>query len=165
VDDRTPLLSDKRELRLWMRRVRRDLPDRPRRSEQIWQHVVAMTDIHRAQRILVFTTIPGEPEVGPFVAWCDADGKETAVPEDGVDPSWPDVVLVPGLAFTRAGARLGQGGGWYDRFLPLTRPQCTMIGVGFREQLVESVPIEPHDVHLHAVVTDAGPVVVERSGV
>ena len=88
----------------------------------------------------------------------DTEGKTVALPEDDPppDPATVDVVIVPGLAFTVAGDRLGQGGGWYDRFLPRTRPGCTTIGVGFEPQLVESIPTEPHDVRLDVVITDAG---------
>ncbi len=154
MPDQSPLLSDKRELRLWMRRVRKELPDRASRSERIWEQVVGLTEVHRARRVLVFTTIPGEPVVAPFLAWCAADGKEVAVPEDNVHPSWPDVVVVPGLAFTAVGDRLGQGGGWYDRFLPGVRDDCSTIGVCFGPQLVESLPVEPHDVRLDRVVSD-----------
>lgn len=156
MGDVVPLLSDKSELRLWMRRMRREIDDRPHRSERIWECVVAQTCVHRARRVLVFTSIPGEPEIGRFVEWCRADGKQVAVPEDDVDPTWPDVVVVPGLAFTPAGERLGQGGGWYDRFLPRLRDDATTIGVAFDAQIVESLPVEDHDANVDVVVTESG---------
>ena len=53
--------------------------------------------------------------------------------------------------------RLGQGGGWYDRFLRTLRPDCVTIGVAFAPQIVDVLPVEPHDVQLDMVVTDAGP--------
>ena len=81
-------------------------------------------------------------------------GKSTAVPEDEIDPTWPDVVVVPGLAFTVDGHRLGQGGGWYDRFLAARRSDCVTIGVCFRPQLLDRLPTEDHDVILDAIVTD-----------
>ena len=71
-----------------------------------------------------------------------------------VDPAVIDVVLVPGLAFTRDGRRLGQGGGFYDRFLLLLRPDCMTVGVCFAEQVVDDLPSEAHDRILDALVTD-----------
>ena len=65
-----------------------------------------------------------------------------------------DLVIVPGLAFTRDGQRLGQGGGYYDRYLPLLRPDCITIGVCFDEQIVPDVPGEVHDQRVSRVVTD-----------
>jgi 5-formyltetrahydrofolate cyclo-ligase len=79
----------------------------------------------------------------------------TALPEDAnLDPSWPDLIVVPGLAFTAGGHRLGQGGGWYDRFLSERRADCTTIGVCFACQIVDHLPMDEHDVVLDAVVTD-----------
>lgn len=68
-------------------------------------------------------------------------------------PSEIDLVLVPGTAFDAACCRLGQGGGCYDRLLPLLRPDALCVGIAFDEQLVESVPTESHDAPLDAVVT------------
>lgn len=70
------------------------------------------------------------------------------------DPASIDVVVVPGLAFTTDGRRLGQGGGYYDRFLALVRPDCVTCGVAFSEQIVADLPSEPHDRILSTVVTD-----------
>lgn len=155
--DRTPLEEGKPDLRRRMRTLRRSLDDRPERSRQLWQHVVALPAVADAARILVFGTIPGEPEVEAFARWCVDHGVEIAVPEDDVDPGWPDVAIVPGLAFTPDGQRLGQGGGWYDRFLAEVRDGCVTVGVCFHEQLVDVLPVEPHDVAVRHVVTDRGP--------
>lgn len=107
---------------------------------------------------MVFDSVPGEPITAPFIEWCRSAGKAVALPEDDppADPHTIDVVILPGTAFTEDGHRLGQGGGWYDRFLPRTRPECTWIGVGFEPQVLSAVPVEAHDVRLHLVVTDAG---------
>lgn len=75
---------------------------------------------------------------------------------DPVDPSVIDIVVVPGLAFTRDGQRLGQGGGYYDRYLARVRAHCTTVGVCFREQIVSAVPAEIHDQRVSRVVTDQG---------
>lgn len=73
-------------------------------------------------------------------------------------------VLVPGLAFDRGGARLGRGGGFYDRFLEgVGRPAGPiLIGVCFEAQLVERVPVEAHDYRVDRLVTEASRLVCER---
>ncbi len=73
-----------------------------------------------------------------------------------IDPLTIDVVLVPAVCFDRRGHRIGYGAGYYDRFLPLTRPDCRRVGVGFAEQLVDLVPDEPHDQPVEMLITDAG---------
>ncbi len=56
-----------------------------------------------------------------------------------------DAVIVPGMAFTRQGVRLGRGRGYYDRFLPLV-PRAYLRGVCFPYQIFDSLPHEPHDI-------------------
>lgn len=65
-----------------------------------------------------------------------------------------DVIILPGLAFDRAGNRLGHGGGWYDQVLsPVTKDKPLIVGVCFDEQLVDNVPHEAFDVRMDIVVT------------
>jgi 5-formyltetrahydrofolate cyclo-ligase len=64
-----------------------------------------------------------------------------------------DVVIVPGVAFRSDGGRLGYGGGYYDRFLPLVSPPAVTIGLAFPLQIQESFPVEVHDVKMDYVVT------------
>jgi 5-formyltetrahydrofolate cyclo-ligase len=143
-------------LRVSMRSMRRSLPDRDARAEHLWRHVTAHASMATAETVLGFTSLPGEPDTRTLFVWCAATGRLVAVPEADVEPSWPDVVIVPGLAFTTAGDRLGQGGGWYDRFLSKVRPDCTTIGVCFAEQIVDALPVEAHDVSMDHVVSDRG---------
>ena len=70
------------------------------------------------------------------------------------DLSKIDLVLVPGLAFSRKGARLGQGRGYYDRFLNQLNGAKT-LGVGFDWQLLEHIPEESHDRRLLGVLTES----------
>jgi 5-formyltetrahydrofolate cyclo-ligase len=70
----------------------------------------------------------------------------------------PDTILVPLLAFDRAGHRLGYGGGFYDRTLPL-HPNATLLGIAFAAQEMDSVPAGPYDIPLPAVATEAGIVI------
>lgn len=64
-----------------------------------------------------------------------------------------DVVLVPGLAFDRNGHRLGRGAGFYDRFLKQLKPRTLLIGLAYDQQLLDDIPVEPHDFPLHLIIT------------
>jgi 5-formyltetrahydrofolate cyclo-ligase len=66
-----------------------------------------------------------------------------------------DAVIVPGVAFTRDGRRLGRGGGVYDRVLAGLRPDAITIGVCAAPFLVDQVPVAPHDRPVGIVMTDA----------
>jgi 5-formyltetrahydrofolate cyclo-ligase len=66
-----------------------------------------------------------------------------------------DVILVPGLAFAlRDGARLGRGGGYYDRLLSMPEIRARLVGVAFHMQILPDIPCEPHDVRVPEVVTE-----------
>jgi 5-formyltetrahydrofolate cyclo-ligase len=73
-------------------------------------------------------------------------------PRPDAEEVTPDLVFVPLLAFTARGERLGQGGGHYDQWLA-AYPQVLPIGLAWDCQLVDALPIEPHDRLLGAVVT------------
>lgn len=141
-----------------MRKARRDLPDREMRSARIVDHLVAIPALASASRVLAYDAIVGEVDPAGAVDWLRARGVEVRMPEDAVAADWPDVIIVPGTAFTRRGERVGQGGGWYDRFLPGRRADAVTIGVGFFPQMVDSVPTDDHDVVLDCIVTEDGPV-------
>lgn len=64
------------------------------------------------------------------------------------------VVLVPGVAFDVHGARLGRGGGFYDRFLERLAPGSIRIGVGFERRVVDRLPVHPWDQMLDMLVTE-----------
>lgn len=136
--------------------MRKALPDQPQRSARIWRQVEQLPAVDAAEDVMVFTSVAGEPDTIEFIAWCRDRGKTVHLPEDepAPDPLTIDVVIVPGTAFTPDGHRLGQGGGWYDRFLTQVKPGCVTIGVAFAPQIVESIPVEPHDVRLDTVITD-----------
>lgn len=78
---------------------------------------------------------------------------EPAACDRGVLPPVPKIWIVPGLAFTRGGARLGYGGGWYDRLLAsATQSSAVALGVAYPFQLLDELPSEPHDIALADVV-------------
>ncbi|MCP3983874.1 MAG: 5-formyltetrahydrofolate cyclo-ligase [bacterium] len=65
-----------------------------------------------------------------------------------------DLLLVPGRAFDATGARLGRGGGHFDRVLA-RRGATPAVGVAFSCQLVKRVPVEPHDQSVDAVLVES----------
>jgi len=71
---------------------------------------------------------------------------------DVVDPSAVAAWIVPGLAFTPDGRRLGYGGGWYDRLLALSSATSLKTGVAHDFQIVGDLPCEAHDVPVDRVV-------------
>lgn len=73
-----------------------------------------------------------------------------------LDPATLDVVIVPGSVFDKRGGRMGYGGGYYDRFLADRAPQAIRIGLCFEVQLVDMVPLHPHDQLLDFIVTEDG---------
>lgn len=71
-----------------------------------------------------------------------------------LDPADVDVVLVPGLGFDRTGARLGRGAGYYDRFL--AGLDADTVALTTEDRLLDVVPLEPHDVRIGWLATEAG---------
>jgi 5-formyltetrahydrofolate cyclo-ligase len=71
-----------------------------------------------------------------------------------VPPAAMDLVFVPGLAFDEAGHRCGYGGGFYDNYLPRTRPGTPWVALAFEAQLVPGICCEAHDLPVTALVTE-----------
>ena len=71
-----------------------------------------------------------------------------------VDAGQLDLVIVPGVAFDRTGARLGHGKGYYDRLLARVRPDTALVALAFECQVFAQIPTEPHDVAMDAVITE-----------
>jgi 5-formyltetrahydrofolate cyclo-ligase len=116
--------------------------------------------------MLRITSLDGLQQVPQFGIVEPTDTDEHGKPREDVirDKALPDAVLLPGLGFDRSGGRLGRGGGYYDKFLnnvlalarELGRPRPLLVGVAFREQVVERVPMAAHDARCDAVLTPDG---------
>lgn len=89
---------------------------------------------------------PGKLERGAYGIWEPVGELEAA---EGLD-----VILVPGLGFTRSGRRLGMGGGFYDR--TLNGYGGEVIGVAYEEEVVEELPWAAHDRCVDSLVTPLG---------
>ncbi len=70
-------------------------------------------------------------------------------------PAKVEFMLVPGVAFTANGARLGYGGGFYDRLLLSLGRGTARVAAAFKLQMVDQLPEDPHDQRVDAIVTQA----------
>jgi 5-formyltetrahydrofolate cyclo-ligase len=73
-----------------------------------------------------------------------------------------EFIVVPGIAFDPDGHRLGYGGGYYDRLLPLLSPHAPRVAGAFDLQVVPNVPVGPNDIAIDAVVTESRELSVPR---
>lgn len=108
------------------------------------------------QRMCMRAVAADDASAAPFIAHptrafaaTDIDSNRfPIVPAEALD-----MVVVPLVAFDRAGARLGYGGGCYDRYLPTVAPECLIVGIAFDEQRVDHVPTDAHDLPLPHIVS------------
>ncbi len=117
-----------------------------------------LTALHAAGHPLCLPHTPPRGQRLRFHAWTPGDplhpGRFGTLAPDG-PVRRPDLLLVPLLAFDRAGRRLGYGGGYYDRTLAAL-PNARAIGIAFAAQEIDTVPAGPHDRPLDAVATERG---------
>lgn len=71
-----------------------------------------------------------------------------------VDPKKLDLVMVPGMAFTESGNRMGFGGGYYDRFLETISPDCVTVALIREDFICDEIPMEPHDKCVDHIITE-----------
>jgi 5-formyltetrahydrofolate cyclo-ligase len=76
------------------------------------------------------------------------------LPRKVVKPEELDLVMVPGTAFDKRGARMGQGKGYYDRLLATARPDAPLVAIAFDCQIFEEIPVDAHDVFMDLVLTE-----------
>lgn len=108
------------------------------------------------QRMCMRAVAADDASAAPFIAHptrafaaTDIDSSRfPIVPADALN-----MIVVPLVAFDRAGARLGYGGGCYDRYLPTVSPACHVIGIAFDEQRVDHIPTDAHDLPLPNIIS------------
>ena len=135
--------------------------DRVVRSGRICAGIVDSPAWKASKTVVLFSPLRSEPQIGNLPITAEQSGKTTIlipstlrVESELVMPHEPDLILVPGLAFSRDGHRLGRGGGFFDRFLAGRGAGAFKIGVCFAFQLLDALPTEPHDVIVNTVMTD-----------
>ena len=108
------------------------------------------------QRRCMRAVAAGDVDTAPFTAhptraFAAADIDSTRFPI--VPADMLGMIVVPLVAFDRAGARLGYGGGCYDRYLPTLSTSCQIVGIAFEEQCVDHVPTNAHDLPLPNIIS------------
>lgn len=125
-----------------------ELDPRPAMAELCRRGRVAVPVVEAKAQPLRFDLWTPETEMAP--------GAFGALIPARSEPITPQVVIVPMLAFSRAGHRLGYGGGFYDRTLEKLRADAPVfaIGLAYAGQELQDLPVEPTDAPLDAIVTE-----------
>ncbi len=172
----------KQQLRKRMRQLNRAVsaPDRRSAGERLCRRVEALPEFAAARCVALFAALADEPDTRPMLErWAagrrivlprvegeamrfyDYDPQSLRIGSFGIDepqlgeacdPADIDLIIVPGVAFTASGARLGRGRGYYDRYLAQPALRASMVGVCYAHQIVDALPVEPHDIPMHRVV-------------
>lgn len=179
------MTSSKSDLRKYFLSKRRSLSREDLRtwSDQICQQLEQHSSFQQAQTVLNYYSFRQEPDLAPLLsldktwglprcvekelAWhkyqkgdCLVSGKFGITEPDKdlplLDVSTIDLILVPAVACTKNGDRLGYGGGFYDRFFTTFTHKVTTIGVVFECCLAEKLPTDTWDFTLDYVCTEKG---------
>lgn len=108
------------------------------------------------QRMCMRAVSAGDASEVPFIAHPTRAFAATNVDSDRfpiVPAEALDMIVVPLVAFDRTGARLGYGGGCYDRYPPTLSATCQIIGIAFDEQRVDHIPTDAHDLPLPNIIS------------
>lgn len=108
------------------------------------------------QRMCMRAVSAGDASEAPFIAHPTRAFAATDIDSDHfpiVPAKALDMIIMPLVAFDRTGARLGYGGGCYDRYLPTVAPERPIVGIAFDEQRVDHVPTDAHDLSLPNIVS------------
>jgi len=156
-------MATKPQLRQIFLERRRSLDAEQRRRAGAALVDALLSRVLAADRVAAFRPLPDEPPVAALLAARPDVLLPVLLPDGDLD--WTaggdrlgceavascDLVLVPALAVDRTGARLGRGGGSYDR--ALARVHGVTVAVLYDGEYVDSLPSEPHDVPVLAVAT------------
>ena len=173
------MIASKSAIREWAREIRAAL-DLPPLSQALCERLASLPEFVFAENVLLYAAMAEELDVLPlaetpgkrfYLPRC-AENRQLTIHEypcslvvsrygirepdtesPEISPEKLDLVVVPGLAFTRGGNRLGNSGGYYDRFLPKLRRECAIVGVAPDELVLESLPVDPWDFPVKILAT------------
>jgi 5-formyltetrahydrofolate cyclo-ligase len=150
------------------------------KSTLIFNQIIELQPFRDAATVALYAALADEPQTADFIRWAAAhkrivlprvDGDEMDFypysqesmqrgafgidepqSDERISPAEIDLIIVPGRAFTLQGKRLGRGRGYYDRYMAQEEFRATKIGVCYKEQLVEEIPDEPHDILMERII-------------
>lgn len=157
------IAAEKAALRNVVMRELREMStaDRAQHSEIICARILSSDAWSEANNVLLFAPMLSEPEIARLTYAAQLAGKQPAIIPSTVRveselhlPFKPDLIVVPGVAFSWDGRRMGRGGGFYDRLLAGRARKAFKLGVCFALQLRDAIPHASHDVLLDAVISE-----------
>lgn len=150
-------------------------------SSELSSRLILLPQWQASSDVLLYAALPDEVQTGAMIQSAWNSGKRVYLPvvngddldvklftpetalhkgafqidepqgEPIIDLSVIDLAIIPGMAFTQSGERLGRGKGYYDRLLPrLTK--AFKVGICYPFQLLDSIPSEPHDIRMDLVL-------------
>ena len=117
----------------------------------------ALEALDGARTVTAYVSVGCEPCTRPLLNRLEKRGVTVLLPVLGLPAeavARADALVIPALAVDRGGRRLGQGGGWYDRMLPLRRDGVRVFAMVYDDELVPGpLPTQTHDETVDAVIT------------
>jgi 5-formyltetrahydrofolate cyclo-ligase len=179
------MILNKQSLRITCRKVRAKIVNKQEQSQKIIKELAKLPIFSQASSILGYYPLENEVDILPFLKKLKKTKLEVYLPFfDNLDigsfdnslrfvdkfnsyePLVPvkdialDVIIIPALAYDRRGYRLGQGMGWYDRFL-ITHPEAFKVGVCFQEQLHNKIPNNEKDQRVDMIISSEEVIICE----
>lgn len=153
--------------------------DKKALSESIFDKIYHLKEVESASTIALFISLYDEPQTASIIEQlshhkrivvpriegnemefydiseglqCGAFNIMEPTATTPIEPSEIDVMIVPGVVFTRNGARCGRGKGFYDKYLSRDGFRAYTIGVCYPCQIVEELPTEEHDKTIQLII-------------
>ena len=153
--------------------------NRADKSSALCRDIVSFVERCKAHTVALFASLPDEAQTDEAIAALSTccrivlpriEGDEMAFYDYGeglqrgsynimepvaatpINPAEIELMFLPGVAFTREGARLGRGKGYYDRYLSRDGLSAYCVGVCYACQLRDDIPSEPHDKRVDIVI-------------
>jgi 5-formyltetrahydrofolate cyclo-ligase len=113
---------------------------------------IVLPKVDRERHTLLLYEVKGIEEL--TAGYMNIPEPAVLTDERTADINGVDAVIIPGAGFDAEGNRIGYGGGYYDRLLSSLTRHVPVVAPAYEEQIVESVPAEPHDIKADMIVTD-----------